>query len=111
MLMLNYPFPYDSAPVATRFGALARVLARAVTGLDGNQRVPAATLTAYAEARAALQAALSADDYRYLSFQLWQEGVARHVEDRAAAVAAREYTPRPGVPAPPASPAYRAPAE
>src|SRR2546427_12806773 len=111
MLMLNYPFPYDSAPVATRFGALARVLARAVTSMDGNQRVPAATLTAYAEARAALQAALSADDYRYLSFQLWQEGVARYVEYRAAAIAAREYTPSPGFRALPDYADYGATAE
>src|SRR2546427_11329626 len=111
MLMLNYPFPYDSAPVATRFGALARVLARAVTGLDGNQRVPAATLTACAEARAALQAALSADDYRYLSFQLWQERVAPYLGYRAAAVAARGYPPSPGFRAPPDYPDYRAAAE
>jgi len=111
MWMLNYPFPYDSAPVAARFGVLARVLARAVTGLDGNQRVPAATLTAYAEARAALQAALSADDYRYLSFQLWQEGVARYVEYRAAAIAAREYAPSPGFRALPDYADYGATAE
>jgi hypothetical protein len=111
MWMLNYPFPYDSAPVAKRFAALARVLARAVTGLDGNQRIPAATLTAYAEARAALEAALSADDYRYLSFQLWQEGVARYVEYRAAAIAAREYTPSPGFRALPDYADYGATAE
>ena len=79
--------------------------------MDGNQRVPAATLTAYAEARAALQAALSADDYRYLSFQLWQEGVARYVEYRAAAIAAREYTPSPGFRALPDYADYGATAE
>ena len=95
MWMLNYPFPYDSAPVRARFGALARVLARAVTALQGGQQVPAATLAAYEAARAALEAALSPDDYRYLSFQLWQEGVARYVEYRAAVIAAREYTPTP----------------
>src|SRR5256885_8586199 len=54
------------------------------------------------------QAALSADDYRYLSFQLWQEGVARYVEYRAAAIAAREYTPSPGFRALPDYADYRA---
>ena len=94
MWMLNYPFPYDSAPIATRFGALARVLARTV-GLGGDHSPAAATLAAYAAARAALEQALSPDDDRYLSFQLWQEGVARYLEYRVAAMAAREYTPTP----------------
>ncbi len=96
MWMLNYPFPYDSAPVAARFAALVQVLALGVTHLTNGERLPPATLAALRRARAALAAALSAADDRYLSFQLWQEGVARYVEYRAAVIAAREYSPTPG---------------
>ncbi|HEY0726225.1 MAG TPA: hypothetical protein VGD41_20055 [Pyrinomonadaceae bacterium] len=36
---------------------------------------------------------LSADDYKYLSFQLWKEGIARYTEDRVAHWAATKYHP------------------
>ena len=39
------------------------------------------------------RAALSADDYRYLAFQLWQEGVARYTEYALARLAAARYRP------------------
>src|SRR5262245_10000077 len=66
--MLNYPFPYDSAPVQQAVKALATSLARAE---------PIETVT---RQREALRRILSQDDDRYLEFQLWQEGVPRYVE-------------------------------
>jgi len=61
MWMLDYPFPYDSAPVQQTTRDLAKALS-------------AAPLLAPA-------------DRRYLEFQLWQEGVARFIEYQAARLA------------------------
>ena len=36
---------------------------------------------------------LSPDDYKYLAFQFWQEGIARYTEYRVAQLAAEKYKP------------------
>lgn len=82
--MLNYPFPYDSAPVQRAVGALAGSVARALRASDR----PGAVAAVVRE-RGALRGLLSPDDYRYLEFQLWQEGVPRWVELVAAEAAGR----------------------
>jgi hypothetical protein len=87
MWMLNYPFPYDSAPVQVRLHELSAALAGALAAPG-----EALALTRYRVARAGVRAALDPADYRYLSFQLWQEGVARYTEIRIAELAAR-YEP------------------
>ncbi len=87
--MLDYPFPYDSAPVQDSLRGLARGLAGALSSQDGRA-------AAIEKARAAwegLRAGLPAADFRYLEFQLWQEGVARYIELAAARAAAREGAP------------------
>lgn len=91
MWMLNYPFPYDSVSVQQRFSDLTRTLTAALEAADTGG-VDAA-VTAHLRACAALRTALSADDYRYLEFQFWQEGVARYTELRVADLAARGYVP------------------
>ena len=52
-----------------------------------------AKLAVYLKARQGLQKSLSPDDYKYLSFQLWKEGVARYTEIRIAKLAADNYKP------------------
>lgn len=91
MWMLNYAFPYDSSMVQARFGALAAHLDSALSAFAPDVR--RSHWLAARVARAALRAALSPDDERYLAFQLWQEGVARYTELRAARFAARRFTP------------------
>jgi hypothetical protein len=86
--MLDYPFPYDSAPVQRRLKMLAASLARALA-TDGG---PAAIGQVKRE-RERLRRLLSADDDRYLEFQLWQEGVPRYVEIAAAEAAAEAGAP------------------
>jgi hypothetical protein len=89
--MLNYAFPYDSAPVQRRFASLARGLA---TSAAFRQRDDRATSSRdIIEAREQLRASLAPDDYRYLAFQMWQEGVARYTELQVARLAAAEYAP------------------
>lgn len=88
--MLEYPFPYDSLPVQQAMRGLGRAL-HAVLGLGPNDR--ARTLSGIARARDALRTALAPDDYRYLEFQLWQEGVARYFEYAVARAAAELGSP------------------
>ena len=87
MWMLNYPFPYDAAPVARAVTALAQGLAEAVEHPSDARRA------AFWQDYRRFLNSLGEPDRRYLSFQLWQEGVARYVELRAAEVAAREFVP------------------
>lgn len=89
--MLSFAFPYDSGVVQSRFAALAAHLdsALAATGPD----VRGSHWLAARMARAALRSAITPDDDRYLGFQMWQEGVARYTELRAARFAASRYVP------------------
>ncbi len=81
MWMLNYSFPYDSVPVREAVRRLALALRAALDPEDRSGLEPVI------RARDALRGQLSTADYRYLEFQLWQEGVARYVEYRAANLA------------------------
>ncbi|HXG91579.1 MAG TPA: hypothetical protein VNN73_04325 [Blastocatellia bacterium] len=85
MWMLNFPFPYAAPEVNKNFSALCRALA------DALQRKN--KLAAYIEARRQFKESLSEDDYKYFSFQLWQEGFARYTEYRIAGLAASQYRP------------------
>jgi hypothetical protein len=90
MWMLNYPFPYDWMEMHEHFSLLGRLLAdalRARTEPDFSDWVEA-----YLKQRHELEQTLSPDDYRYFSFQLWQEGIARYTEYRIAK-AATGYRP------------------
>lgn len=91
MWMLNYPFPYDWMEMHELFSHLGWLLANAwhaKTKSDFSIR-----LSAYLKQRHELEQTLSPDDYRYFSFQLWQEGIARYTEYRIAKLAARRYRP------------------
>lgn len=72
--MLNYPFPYDSLLVIENYELFTKALYKAVR--QGNR----SNLKKYFAARRKLRDTLSEADYRYLSFQIWQEGLARYTE-------------------------------
>jgi len=86
MWMLNYPFPYEST--SEQFASLSRELARLV---GEPTPAPPGERDAFWRSYAALGAGLKPADYRYLSFQLWQEGIARYAEERFAGIAARSH--------------------
>jgi hypothetical protein len=90
MWMLNFPFPYERAEVDRQFSALSRALSEA---LRSRKKDFPGKLSAYLAARKSFQALLAPDDYKYFSFQLWKEGVARYTEYRIAKAAAAHYTP------------------
>ncbi len=91
MWMLNYPFPYDSTEVVKRFAVLNRTAREALRAVD----TPRFTdkLDTFRQAKQHLRRILPDADYRYLSFQLWQEGIARYTEYKVASAAAVQYHP------------------
>jgi hypothetical protein len=88
--MLDYAFPYDSAPVQQAVRRLASALGQA---LDAPPSAKSNALRATVDAREALRGRLTAADYRYFEFQLWQEGAARFIEYAAARAAAESGEP------------------
>ena len=91
MWMLNYAFPYQNDRVRAQFSRLSKLLAEALKAKT--KRAFSAKLAIYLEARKTFQSLLSPDEYKYFSFQLWQEGIARYTEFRIADLAAKEYKP------------------
>jgi len=90
MWMLNYPFPYEKPEVAQGFSRLRDLLLAAVTEKRDSEFDKLARR--YVTEREKFLAQLSAEDHKYFGFQLWQEGVARYTQIRAAEVAA-SYQP------------------
>jgi len=90
MWMLNYAFPYAKPEVTASFAALRDQLLVAVRAPDGPQFKAAAKR--YLDLRNSFLAQLSPDDRKYLNFQLWQEGIARYMQIKAAEAAA-SYQP------------------
>jgi hypothetical protein len=78
MWMLNFPFPYDNASVIKDFTRISKALHDALKSLDSDNFE--LFLQTYAKARNGFKKGLRADDYKYFSFQVWQEGVARYTE-------------------------------
>ncbi len=85
--MLDYPFPYDSPEVGERYDALSSEVARRLAV------APGADLSGVWSLLGRLRQSIAEKDYRYLSFQLWQEGVSRYVELAVAECAAVRFEP------------------
>ena len=91
MWMINYPFPYETPQISQQFSTLVRLLVEAINAKP--QSLFNTKLAEYLAARDSLKQMLGADDYKYLSFQLWKEGIARYTEYRVAEWAAKNYRP------------------
>ena len=91
MWMLNFAFPYKDERVKGQFAALGKLLAEVLRAKKKSEF--SAKLKGYIQAREAFRQILSPDDYRYFSFQVWQEGIARYTEYRIAESAAKRYRP------------------
>ncbi len=87
MWMLNYPFPYEEDEVVE---ALHRVRDEALMALKSHDDTT--TLRDLAGALEDLQSKVSEKDFRYLSFQLWQEGISRYTEEVVAEMASSGYS-------------------
>ena len=91
MWQLNFAFPYKDAQVSERFSALSKLLMETLQTKGKSEF--SEKLAKYLKARQTFQQMLSPDDYKYFSFQIWQEGIARYTEWRIADLAARKYRP------------------
>jgi hypothetical protein len=91
MWMIRYPFPYQDPEVVRRFAHLDSAMVKALHAGAGADLQH--TVAAYLDAKKEVRAAISAADYRYMEFQLWQEGAARYTELRMAMLASTGYTP------------------
>jgi len=92
MWMLDYPFPYEDDQTGAAFVEMEKCL---VAALEADAGALHATTRDYLAARAQFAAGLAEKDYRYFSFQLWQEGVSRYTELLLAKAAAGGYAPDP----------------
>lgn len=90
MWMLNYPFPYDSIPIIQQFDVYSNALHRTIT--SANRKDFKENATKYFAERKKIEEILSAPDYRYFSFQIWQEGLARYTEYKYLELL-KNYTP------------------
>ncbi len=83
MWVLNYAFPYGDPAVGKAHQAASLALAEAVAARGRPDFLP--QFDRYLAAREAFRRSVSMRDWRYLEFQLWQEGVARWTEIAVAA--------------------------
>jgi len=80
MWMLNYPFPYSNKTVSKTFNAYTASLKQLASLENVDSSAFKKAHQVYSKNRSAFKASLSDKDYRYFSFQLWQEGIARYTE-------------------------------
>ncbi len=88
--MLNYPFPYGSAGVDSSYADASRALWGA---LQDQHRGNGKDVKPFLDKLRQFRHSLSPADFKYFSFQCWQEGVARYTELRVAELAAEGYVP------------------
>jgi hypothetical protein len=91
--ILNYPFPYEDEKFARSFKELANALLNCLQSPSMPKHEFSQRVAQYLTLRDNFKRSLASDDYKYLSFQVWQEGIARYTEQRIAERAAREYKP------------------
>lgn len=91
MWQINYPFPYKDKRVVADFRKLTDLLLATYGSKDENEQRKA--FSTYLTAREKFAASLKPNDYKYASFQLWQEGIARYTQYKMAELAARELKP------------------
>ena len=78
MWMLNYPFPYEDKKINAAYDSCKKALAQIFKSKDDWQFKD--LYKAFKNKRAHLKESLQENDYKYFSFQLWQEGIACYTE-------------------------------
>lgn len=78
MWQLNYAFPYDDVIIIGQYKKYASALFKAFSNTD--EKSFSMDFEKYLDERARLKDLLKPADYRYFSFQVWQEGIARYTE-------------------------------
>jgi len=84
MWMLNYPFPYEDEKINRQYKILTGALLKLLIPFPPDSRLFNRDLSTYLEERKIFKELLDEKDYKYFSFQLWQEGIARYTEYKLA---------------------------
>jgi len=92
MWMLNFPFPYDKPESVRAFAQLRDLLLTALN--EGKHKEFLRLAQHYVTERKKFFAQLSTEESKYMSFQLWREGIARYTQIKSAEAAAH-YRPTP----------------
>ena len=87
MWMINYNFPYDDEEIGSRIKKMNGLLGELIAKYDDTK------YSEYMSIRNELKETLKDKDYKYLSFQLWQEGLARYTEMKVMEYLNEGYTP------------------
>ncbi len=87
MWMLNYKFPYDDVETGEQIKKMNVLLSELISGYNE------AKFNDYLSERIKLKEMLTEKDYRYMSFQLWQEGLARYTEMKIMEYLNEGFTP------------------
>ncbi len=78
MWQLNYAFPYDSSIIIEQYKKYIAALSKSFSSIDN--RSFKKDFKIYISERNKFRQLLKPADYRYFSFQVWQEGIARYSE-------------------------------
>ena len=87
MWMINFPFPYNSAEAEQQLAVTNALLADLIADYNEDK------LNEYLKERSKLKEIFGEENYRYFSFQLWQEGIARYTEMQVMEMLNEGYTP------------------
>jgi hypothetical protein len=79
MWMLNYPFPYEDDKVAEQYRSLTQAAKDAAFADSGKEFENKYNVFMFE--REKIKKLLSEKDYKYFSFQIWQEGIAQYTEN------------------------------
>lgn len=91
MWQINFPFPYSKKEIGDQFKILSNLLRETYNTPTESERRQ--KLEQYLVKRKQFAESLNADDYKYFSFQLWQEGIARYTEYKLMELAAKKMKP------------------
>lgn len=78
MWMLDYPFPYKDEKIKREYEFYSKGLAEIIMS-DTTEEL-SSRFSKYKKLREQFKEVLTPSDYKYFSFQLWQEGLARYTE-------------------------------
>jgi hypothetical protein len=92
MWMLNYSFPYDSTVIINQYQKFTEALTEAVNKIGKKEFKK--LLRIYLEEKQIFKKLLKPEDYRYFSFQVWQEGLAAYTEYKFLQIL-ESYSPSP----------------
>lgn len=78
MWQLNYAFPYENEKIIEQYKSFTTALLNVLSNIDNKSFN--SYFEKYLKQRTKFKNLLKPADYRYFSFQIWQEGIARYTE-------------------------------